>query len=59
MLSYFRSYFDTPTNVLLSIACVLAWILVFLPIVGLYLSIRERGVIVVYDCPQHCERGRP
>lgn len=44
-------YISTPTNVLLTVACTLAWIVLFTTVVGVYFSIRERVVIIHSECP--------
>ena len=51
-----RYYWGSPLKAFLSIACLLAWASLALGIWGLAMSARDRGTIILFDCPP-CAKG--
>jgi len=51
-----RYYLGSPLRAFLSVACLLAWISLALGVWGLALTARERGTIILFDCPP-CAKG--
>ena len=55
MITWFKrstySYYDSKINILLTIACFLAWVMVAASISGVYIAVKDRTSIIVYDCP--------
>ncbi len=50
------SYYDSKINILLTVACFLAWVIVAVSLAGVYITVKDRTSIIVYDCPP-CQRG--
>ncbi len=52
MITKITSFFDSGTNTLLSLACILAWVTIGFGVYAAYNHISDRAAIIILKCPK-------